>query len=379
LLAIVSDVKIRFEARPTKGTSKNFIPLRGDMREYSHWSLNWGLWGGVRVKAHASLLVVFVLILYVAARLRPSDDGAIYGLMACGILLASVVIHELGHTIAGLRLGGHADLVVLGPMGGLHLPTVPREAHREVTVAMAGPIANLGVMVMIGPALLLSNISVLEILLRPLYPGGMLSDPKWWIVALKMAFWFNWLMVLVNLIPAAPFDGGRALRSLLWPVMGYRAAMRTVSRSGMLTALVLCLFALWVFNPVEDRDRAVPTWLPLVSMAIFIYFCSRNEAVRSEDENPDEDLFGYDFSQGYTSLERSPSTVRRHRPGPLRRWLKQRREMRERRLRQIEAEEERRFDDILGRIPEVGMDGLSVEERAILNRVSARYRNRMRQ
>jgi hypothetical protein len=264
-------------------------------------------------------------------------------------------------------------------MGGLHLPTVPREAHREVTVAMAGPIANLGVMVMIGPALLLSNISVLEILLRPLYPGGMLSDPKWWIVALKMAFWFNWLMVLVNLIPAAPFDGGRALRSLLWPVMGYRAAMRTVSRSGMLTALVLCLVALWVFNPVEDRDRAVPTWLPLVSMAIFIYFCSRNEAVRSEDENPDEDLFGYDFSQGYTSLERSPSTVRRHRPGPLRRWLKQRREMRERRLRQIEAEEERRFDDILGRIPEVGMDGLSVEERAILNRVSARYRNRMRQ
>jgi Zn-dependent protease len=345
------------------------------MRDHSSWSLNWGVWGGVRVRAHASLLVVFVLMIYVACRLRPSDEGSIYGLMACGILLATAIVHELGHVFAALRLGGSVDLVVLGPLGGLHPPIVPREPQREASVALAGPMANLVVMAIIGPPLVLANIGVGDILLRPFYPSGMLTDPRWWIVGLKMAFWFNWLMLLANLIPAAPFDAGRALRSVLWPVMGYRAAMRTVSRSGMLTALVLCLIAIWVHDPRDEH--AVPTWLPLISLAIFIYFCSRHEAHRSEEEDPDDDLFGYDFSQGYTSLERSPHSVRRHRPGPLRRWLKQRREMRDRRLRQIEEDEERRFDDILSRINEVGIKAISADERALLNRVSARYRNRM--
>ncbi len=295
--------------------------------------------------------------------------------MSSAILLTTVILHELGHIFAAWRVGGSVDLVMLAPLGGLQLPSVPREPQREVTVAMAGPLANLFVMVMIGPPLMLANISVLEILLHPLYPSGMLTEPNWWITGLKMAFWFNWLMLLVNLIPAAPFDAGRALRSVLWPVMGYRAAMRTVSRSGMLTALVLCLIALWVHDPRDDRT--VPTWLPLISIAIFIYFCSRHEAQRSEDEDPDDDLFGYDFSQGYTSLERAPSWAHRHRLGPLRRWLKQRREMRDRRQRQIEEDEERRFDEILSRINEVGINAISADERALLNRVSVRYRNRM--
>ncbi len=346
------------------------------MREHSNWSLNWGVWGGVRVRAHASLLMLFVLILFVACRLRPSDEGTIDGLMACAILFATVVLHELGHIFACMRLGGHIDMVVLGPLGGLHFPIVPRDPQREVAVALAGPLANLGVIAMIGPSLLLAKIGVLDILLHPLYPARMLTESTWWILALKLALWFNWLMLLVNLIiPAPPFDAGRALRSILWPVMGYRAAMRTVSRAGMLTALILCLVALWVHDPRDER--AVPPWLPLISMAILIYFCSRNEAQRSEEEDPEDDLFGYDFSQGYTSLERNPYIKRKFRPGPLRRWLKQRREMRDRRVRQIEEDEERRFDDVLSRIPEVGMEGLSAEERALLNRVSARYRNRM--
>jgi len=184
-------------------------------------------------------------------------------------------------------------------------------------------------------------------------------------------------LLLVNLIPAPMLDGGRALRSLLWPVMGYRGAIRTVSRSGMLTALVLCLLALILRDP-PNEFRAIPMWLPLVLMALFLFFSSQQEVQRVDDEDADDDLFGYDFSQGFTSLEQPSGTRRRqHGPGPMRRWLQQRQEMKERRMREIEADEERRVDEVLIRVKEVGIHGLSPEDRSLLQRVSARYRNRL--
>ena len=248
-------------------------------------------------------------------------------------------------------------------------------------MALAGPLANFVVMTILGPPLLLSinNGNLGEILLHPLYPSGVLG-PNAGIVAVKLAFWLNWVLVLANLLPAAPMDGGRALRSMLWPVMGYRGALRTVSRSGMLVALLLCLVALLVHesgDPSHKHDAPlVPLWLPLILMAIYLYFSARREMQRVDDEVGDDDLFGYDFSQGYTSLERPNSSARNH-PGPLRRWLQQRRQIRERRLRELEAEEERRFDEVLVRIKECGKESLSAEEQSLLQRVSARYRKRM--
>ena len=97
----------------------------------------------------------------------------------------------------------------------------------------------------------------------------------------------------------------------------------------MLVSLVLCLVALLVHEP--RRNRLVPIWLPLVLLAVYLYFSARRESQRGDDEVGDDDLFGYDFSQGYTSLERPPAP-RSHR-GPLRRWLEQRRQIRQRRLR----------------------------------------------
>ena len=153
-----------------------------------------------------------------------AQDLSLYGLAAWAILCASVIVHELGHCLAAWRLGGSTDLIVLGPLGGLYSPHVPREPHREVAVAMAGPAANFVVMTILGPPLLLiSKVNLGTILLEPLHPT-LLIDPVPAVTVLKLAFWLNWLRVLANLLPAAPMDGGRALRSILWPVMGYRGA-----------------------------------------------------------------------------------------------------------------------------------------------------------
>jgi hypothetical protein len=86
-------------------------------------------------------------------------------------------------------------------------------------------------------------------------------------------------------------------------------------------------------------------------------------------------LFGYDFSQGYTSLERS-TTRHEAQVGPITRWIQRRRQARFQRQREVEAEEERRVDDILVRLHTHGIDSLSDEDRSLLKRVSARYRQR---
>jgi stage IV sporulation protein FB len=350
------------------------------MRETPGWTLNLGQWGSTRVYVHAALVVFAVLIVYLAwlAHRELVDDVPVYayGLLYAAMYVVAVVVHELGHVMATWRLGGTTEQVVLGPLGGMHARSLPHERHRqfrEAAVALAGPLASLTAMIVLGPALLVANISLGDILLAPLHPGGMILAGSIWLVALKMLFWFNWLILGVNLIPAAPLDMGNVIRACLLPVLGPRGISGFMARADLVVALVLVLMAvLWQDKP---DLRLVPTWLPLVLLAIYVAFSARQEMQSADDHEVDDDLFGYDFSEGYTSLEESPRS--RHWPtGPLRRWLRQRRELKQRRLRDIEAEEERRFDEVLIRINQQGMDSLTSQERELLHRVSARYRNR---
>jgi hypothetical protein len=85
---------------------------------------------------------------------------------------------------------------------------------------------------------------------------------------------------------------------------------------------------------------------------------------------------GYDFSQGYTSLEQAADTPRRRERNFIQRWLDKRRDVKRRRTREVEEEEERRVDEILARVKDVGLEALAPDERALLQRVSQRYRNR---
>ena len=115
--------------------------------ELSNWSLNIGLWGGGRIRLHASFLVVSVLGCYLAhlAGPRPNNEveSTVYGLLASAILLMCVIVHEFGHGLAAWYFGGSLDLVVLGPLGGMNPPHVPRETLPQVITALAGPLANI--------------------------------------------------------------------------------------------------------------------------------------------------------------------------------------------------------------------------------------------
>jgi Zn-dependent protease len=348
------------------------------MRDLVSWSVNLRRWRGVQLRMHAFCLALVVAVLYLTTR-HPEYGLLRYGLVLLPILLVSLLLHEIGHALAAVRVGGHVDQIVIWPLGGLAWPQVPREPQAEMVVALAGPLVNLLVCSIVRLGILwVDQDQELLGLLHPLNPHVLLSG-RGWVVALKLTFWVNWVLVLVNAIPAFPLDGGHILRSLLQRWLNYRTAGQVVTWSGKLSAAVLCIMA-WMSWLHESHDQRIllPDWMLFISLAILLYFFARQEMTRLEEAEMDDELSGaYDFSQGYTSLERQFDRPRRdHSQGALRRWLEQRQQARLRKQKIVEEEEERRVDEILMRLHEGGMTGLSSKDRALLDRVSARYRNR---
>lgn len=299
--------------------------------------------------------------------------------ISLGVLLGSVVIHELGRRHAAIRVGGSLDQFVLWPLGGLGAVRTPPDPRAEVLVHLSGPAANLATAAICLLPLLITDNAQLPGLMHPLLPAGV-TDGAPAAIALKLAFWINWMLFLVNLIPAFPFDGGRALRAAMlmhWPDLDRRAAAMVVARLASVAA-VMMLIAAWLVRKQPAQSQPAPAWFALVVLAIFLYFGGKQEVDRREDELEDDDRpFGYDFSAGYTSLEKTarPAASKR-KPGVITQWRRKRREERLRRQAEIEAADELRVDEILTRLHEQGKDSLSDEDRAVLARVSARYRGR---
>lgn len=341
------------------------------MSEFSSWSLYCGRWFRLHVRVHSTFILVAVFAMLLSTSRPAAEEAAGYGALGIGILLLSVLAHELGHCFAAVRVGGSPEQIMIGPLGGLLPAETPREPQPELITASAGPLVNLGILLLVMPMVWASGGQLMG-LVSPFTPDKLIEGP-WWVVALRLTFWVNWLLLVVNLLPAFPLDGARILRSLLLPALDYRSATQVAIRTSKLTALGVCILAYAIHDP--KAQLILPTWVPLVLFALFIYLSAQQEAARLDDGQWDEDLSSYDFSQGYTSLERTLELPGRQ-GSPMKRWLDKRRDVRRRRREMTEQDEERQVDEILLRLHESGMQGLTSKERALLNRVSARYRNR---
>ena len=357
------------------------------MREYGSWSISLGRWTGIRVRLHVffCLFVAFTLFFAWQVNERFSDNTYIW-IAALSLIIhgASVLFHEIGHCQTALRLGAAVDQIVLGPFGGMTPVHHVRFPRRDLLIASVGPLGNLFLCVVCLPLLLFTeadNLRSLFGLLHLLKPAGLMEGGAL-AQALKLVFWINWLLFVVNLIPAYPFDGGRMVRAallILWPEMGTQAATTRVARATQFGAFGLLIAAFLIREPGATPGGHLPTWFALVLFWIFLLFAAQQEIERCEKDEREEDFFGYDFSQGYTSFDQSVELHPVTRRGLLTRWLNKRREVRRQRQRKLESEEERRMDEILSRLHSAGLKGLSAEDRRILERVSARYRSRMDQ
>jgi stage IV sporulation protein FB len=291
-------------------------------------------------------------------------------LTVVGILLVSVLLHELGH-VAGARLtGGSAHEIHLTPLGGLAFVQPGRGTLSQVMTTAAGPCVNLLICLAVfssGYAPEARSV-MLNPLILPLDPIGALSGDRLLLDLGLITFAVNWLLLLINLLPIVPLDGGHLLKTLLATRIHPELVNRAAFQVGVFFSGLLMLVGLF------------GDWSPVVFVGAILLLINMVQLLGEQtSELLDDSFLGYDFSEGYTSLDRSAptsSTPREAHLSPLQRWREQRRLRREHEERQQQVEAEQQLDGLLAKVHEHGMASLTAREQRLLQQVSDLLRER---
>jgi stage IV sporulation protein FB len=323
-----------------------------------YWSFAAGTWSGVHLRISWMMPLLLAVLLY---KFQFKLGGALFG-----VLFVSVLLHEIGHILAARATDGSGDEILMWPLGGLAFVETSTPRSQAITAA-AGPLVNLVLCTLSAPVFYKygSVTHALNPLVIPIAPEdfgrSLVSDLQ------LLTFWFNWVSLLVNLIPAYPLDGGQIARCVLTSRLGMGMGTEVAIRVAIGIAVVLGFVDLVFFEN-----------LVLLTLAFFIIVLAVQENHQLQaSESYDDSFMGYDFSQGYTSLERSEPAGKPKRPaGLLARWLARRRAGKQQRLQEQAQQTERQLDAILAKVHDQGLTSLTLAEKRLLKRASNRFRSK---
>jgi len=219
------------------------------------WSITIARVAGSEIRIHLTFLLLLAWI-GIAQYLAGGADAAVDTILFVVAVFACVALHELGHALAARRYGISTPDITLLPIGGLaRLSRLPEKPSEEVVIAIAGPLVNVGIAAIL-----------IVIFGAQLEPASMaeIENPTYGF-ATRLAF-VNVLLVLFNLIPAFPMDGGRVLRALLAVRLGRRKATELAAQIGQALAFGFGFLGLIGGNVI------------LVFIAIFVYLAAAAEA-----------------------------------------------------------------------------------------------------
>jgi Zn-dependent protease/CBS domain-containing protein len=219
------------------------------------WSIPIATIAGTVVRVHVTFLLFLVWIGGTHWRLG-GQEAALNGVLFMVLLFACVLAHEFGHIFAARRYGIRTPEVTLWPIGGVaSLERIPEKPSEELVVALAGPAVNVVIA------------AVLLVLIDSRAEGAAavaeFENPRAGLLARLAAA--NIFLVVFNLIPAFPMDGGRVLRALVAMRRPHAEATRIAARIGQGAAFVFALLGLFT-NPM------------LIVIALFIYLAATAEA-----------------------------------------------------------------------------------------------------
>jgi Zn-dependent protease len=163
-----------------------------------------------------------------------------FAMAQIGVLFLCVTLHEYGHALMARRFGVRTVDITLLPIGGLaRLERMPRQPLQEFLIAVAGPAVNVVIAVLTAVAL--------AVLMR--INGVASVDGAIDFIAghfLGALMLINVALVVFNMVPAFPMDGGRVLRSFLATFLSYAWATHVASRVGFVIGLAMA--ALGILN-----------------------------------------------------------------------------------------------------------------------------------
>lgn len=404
------------------------------MRDPMSWAVPLFRLFGIAVKVH---ILFFVVTLGFFLRQVMQENNPIWWfdvfLFVIVALFGIILLHEFGHCFGGRYVGGEANEILIWPLGGLAYVDAPHNPRAHMITVAAGPGVNVLICLATGLGMIamgfwpnanpLANPFVSEVKnyrdgrnytseygLRLYKPNS--SEPvptlfdqiklqsegsesplrdryaytpematsittlmnnataggveravaPTWIVWFNRIFWLSWVLFLFNLLPAYPLDGGQMLQGVIWARTGsYRQGTVVACYSGFVVSLLLLIVAI--------------AWNESLILGLAVFMLV-NSYMKMNSVDQDEGVFGYDFSQGYTSLERDDPPPRPKSGGIIKRWLTARQARKIARDQEERAREEERMDQLLDKIAKTGKQSLTDEERRFMERVSARYRNR---
>jgi len=202
------------------------------------WSWNVGKIVGIDLKIHPTFVFLLIWVGFYAL-----FSGGTIATMSMEILFIlalflSVVLHELGHALAARGFGIKTQDITLLPIGGVaRLEKMPEDPKEELVVSLAGPSVNVVIAGLLFGVLLLTGTFALPLEI------SVLMD-NFWVRLLSV----NLSLMIFNLIPAFPMDGGRVLRALLALRMDYVKATGIAANIGKGFAVLMGLAGL-VWNP----------------------------------------------------------------------------------------------------------------------------------
>jgi Zn-dependent protease len=182
---------------------------------------------GIEVFLHWSWFVVAVIEI---ASQQNRYSSLAWNALEYLALFAIVLMHEFGHALACRQVGGKADRIMLWPLGGVAYVNPPLRPGATLWSIAAGPLVNLALLLPLGA--LGGRYLLAEVLGSP-HPQ---SDMATWLAAVLS---IDIALLLFNILPIYPLDGGQILRSLLWYVIGRSRSFAVATGLGVLGAIVL--------------------------------------------------------------------------------------------------------------------------------------------
>ena len=163
-------------------------------------------------------------------------------------LFAIVLTHEFGHALACRSVGGTANRIMLWPLGGVAYVDPPQRPGATLWSIAAGPLVNVALLPILW-AVYMSGRSL----------GWMVTAPDAYRLAVNV-FDIDLYLLIFNILPVYPLDGGQILRSLLWFVLGRARSLQVATVLGVLGAVGFIALAYWQSS----------LWLGIISLYLLM-------------------------------------------------------------------------------------------------------------